>query len=91
MLVIVTGNLALVAIEREPLVDVEAVAEWRLDPDALDEDPGAEPPMPALVGFFRDAIVFPVVVVAVPQYPQPIAEVRQCACATRAPPLALLA
>lgn len=91
LLVIVAGNLALASLDRDPLLDLEAVAEWRLDPDTMDEDSGSEPPMPAIIGFFRETLTFVVVSNELPQHTQPITRVRTYTCTTRAPPIAALA
>ncbi len=48
LLVIVTGNLALVSVNHAPLVDVEAVAEWRLECDLAAIAAGGDPEMPAV-------------------------------------------
>lgn len=89
LLVIVVGNLALASLDQEPIV--EAVAEWRLDQDSMDDDSGSEPPAAAIVGFFRETITFAVVSADLPQHQHPATEVRMCACATRAPPFVVLA
>ncbi len=47
LLVIVTGNIALVAVNHVPLVDVGAVAEWRYGCEPGDTAPGGDSDMPA--------------------------------------------
>lgn len=91
LLVIVTGNLSLVVEDHDPFMDVEAVAEWRLDPDTVDEDAGAEPPEPALVGLFRETIAVAVAAAPLPLCQPPFTIQRVSACTTRAPPHALWA
>jgi hypothetical protein len=51
LLALMAGNPAFGAVDQAALDDVEAVAEWRIDVDAVDAELGADPELPAALLF----------------------------------------
>lgn len=56
LLVIVTGDLALASMKHDPLVDVEAVAEWRSECDPGDIIEGDTPDIPVILVLHREFV-----------------------------------
>jgi hypothetical protein len=51
LLALMAGNPSFGAVDEAAMDDVEAVAEWRIDADAVDAELGADPELPAALLF----------------------------------------
>ncbi len=88
LLVVIAGNIAFVAVNGDSLVDVEAVSEWRIDKDAVDEDLDLEPGLLALYGFPRESTIFVVGPDTLAHHRHSFGSVQLSTRTTRAPPFA---
>ena len=89
LLAFVAGNLAIVTVNKAVLDDVEAMAEWRIDGDAVDGELGAEPELPAALMVVREAMAEFVYQGAILHDRHHATALGVCDQATRGPPPAI--